>query len=63
MYKILKGVKISISTDMNVDNECIPGYSQNKAFWTPAAHLKVTFSLFLETISKQYESFECFYQV
>jgi hypothetical protein len=33
---------------------------KNKTFWTPAAHVKVTFSLFLERISKKYESFECF---
>jgi hypothetical protein len=28
MYRLLKGVKISISTDRNVDNEFIPGYSK-----------------------------------
>jgi hypothetical protein len=28
VYRLLKGGKISISTDMNVDNECIPGYSK-----------------------------------
>ena len=33
---------------------------KNKTFWTPAAHVKVTFSLFLERMSKKYESFECF---
>ena len=33
---------------------------KNNTFWTPAAHVKVTFSLFLERISKKYESFECF---
>ena len=31
-----------------------------KTFWTPAVDVKVTFSLFLERISKKYESFECF---
>jgi len=46
---------------MNVDNEFIsPVIVKNKTFWTPAAHVKVTFSLFLERISKKYESFECF---
>ena len=40
------------ATDRNVDNEFIPGYSKkNKKFWTPAAHVKVTFSLFVERIS------------
>jgi hypothetical protein len=28
VYRLLKGVKISISTDRNVDNEFIPGYAK-----------------------------------
>jgi hypothetical protein len=28
VYKLLKGVKISISTDRNVNNEFIPGYGK-----------------------------------
>ena len=37
VHRVLpKGVKISISTDRNVDNEFIPGYTivKNKTFWT-----------------------------
>jgi hypothetical protein len=61
VYRLLKGVKISISTDRNVNNEFIPGYSKNlKHFGPPAGHVKVTFSLVLERISKKYESVECF---
>ena len=63
VYRLLKGVKISISTDRNVDNEFIQVIVKNKTFWTGAAHVKVTFSLFLERISTKYESFECFYPV
>ena len=37
-----------------------PVMVKNKTCWTPAAHVKVTFSLFLEKINKKYESFECF---
>jgi hypothetical protein len=28
VYRLLKGVKISILMDRNIDNEFIPGYSQ-----------------------------------
>jgi hypothetical protein len=28
VYRLLKGVKISISTDRNVNNEFVPGYGQ-----------------------------------
>jgi hypothetical protein len=58
VYRLLKGVKISISTDRNVNNEFIPVMVKNETFWTPVTHAKVTFSLFLERISKKYESFE-----
>jgi hypothetical protein len=37
-----------------------PVMVKNKTFWTPVDHVKVTFSLLLERISKKYESFECF---
>jgi hypothetical protein len=57
VYRLLKGVKISIFMDRNVDNEFIPDIVKNKTFWTLAAHVKVTFSLLLERISKKYESF------
>jgi hypothetical protein len=60
VYRLMKGAKISISTDKNVNNEFIPGYSENKTFWTPTVHVKVTFPLFLEIISNKCESFECF---
>jgi hypothetical protein len=30
VYRLFKGVKISISTDRNVNNEFIPGYSKKK---------------------------------
>jgi hypothetical protein len=53
VYRLLKGVKISISTDRNVNDEFIPGYNlKNKTFGTTAGHVKVTFPLFLERISK-----------
>ena len=55
-----EGVKISISTDRNVDNEFIPGYSKTLDILDPGGHVKVTFSLFLERISNRYENFECF---
>ena len=55
-----KGVKISISTNRNVNNEFSPVTVKNKTFWIPVDHVKVTFSLLLERISKKYESFECF---
>ena len=32
----------------------------NKTFWTSVGHVKMTFSLLLEDISKTYERFECF---
>jgi len=32
----------------------------NKTFWNPVDHVKVTFSLLLERISKKYENFEWF---
>jgi hypothetical protein len=35
-----------------------PVIVKNKTFWNPVTHVKVTFSLFLERISKKYESFE-----
>jgi hypothetical protein len=60
VYRLLKGVKISISTDMNVNNEFISGYGKKYDILDPAGHVKVTFSLLLERISKKYETFECF---
>ena len=45
----------------NVNNEFIPGYSNKiRHFGPQLGHVKMTFSLFLEKISKKYESFECF---
>ena len=35
-----------------------PVMVKHKTCWTPAAHVKVTFSFFLERINKKYESFE-----
>jgi hypothetical protein len=43
--------------------EFIPVIVKNKTFWILAAHVKVTFSLFLERLSKLYESFQCFLHV
>ena len=37
-----------------------PAVVKKKKFWTPAGKEKLTFSLFLERISKKNESFECF---
>jgi hypothetical protein len=37
-----------------------PVIVKNKTFWTSVGHVKMTFSLLLEDISKTYESFECF---
>ena len=51
--------KSFISNQFSLKN-LSPVIVKNKTFWTPAAHVKVTFSLFLERISKKYESFECF---
>jgi hypothetical protein len=35
VYRLLKGVKISISTDRNVDSEFIPGYSKKEDILDP----------------------------
>ena len=35
MYRLLKGAKISISTDRNVNNKFIPGYSKKKDILDP----------------------------
>jgi hypothetical protein len=37
-----------------------PVIVKNKTFWTSVGHVKMTFSLLLEDISKTYERFECF---
>jgi hypothetical protein len=61
VYRILKGVKIFISTDRKVNNEFISSYSKKKLdILDTTGHVKVTFSLLLERISKKYEGFECF---
>ena len=56
-FRVLKSPYLRIGTQIT---NLSPVIVKNKTFWTPAAHVKVTFSLFLERISKQYESFECF---
>jgi hypothetical protein len=40
VYRLLKDVKISISTDMNVDNEFIPGYSKKSDILNPGGPSK-----------------------
>jgi hypothetical protein len=35
VYRLLKGVKVSISTDRNLDGEFIPGYRQQKEILDP----------------------------
>jgi len=47
-------------TIISYNENLSPVLVKNKTFWTPAAHVKVTFSLFLERICKRYENFECF---
>ena len=61
MYRLLKGVTIFIYTDMNLNNEFIPGYSKKKDILDPGGPRKSdVFFVFGKTIGKQYENFECF---
>jgi len=40
VYRLLKGVEISISTDRNVTNEFIPGYGQKEDILDPGGPRK-----------------------
>ena len=51
MYRLLKGVKISISTDRNVNNEFIHGYSKLEAQW--AEPCRSPFILLLRTLNTE----------
>ena len=54
IVRVLKSPYLRIGTQIT---NLFPVMIKNKTFWTPSAHVKVTFSLYLKRIS---ESFECF---
>ena len=69
-YTIIHIWRIQLWIPGVYDNSCLayaimdtlksPVIVKNKTFWTSVGHVKMTFSLLLEDISKTYESFECF---